>query len=78
MVTEERFILERFVLIIYSHVCAVIVQLSCRLGKDAVNPLTGSLSAATAREAAYTFMQDTRYKGATYSGMWLTGKPHGR
>jgi len=49
-----------------------------RLGKNAVNSATGTLTAATAREAAYTFTQDSRYKGATYTGMWLTGKPHGR
>lgn len=52
--------------------------LTTRLGKDAVNSLTGNLSAAMAREAAYTFTQDSRYKNATYTGMWLTGKPHGR
>ncbi|XP_048580362.1 alsin [Nematostella vectensis] len=47
------------------------------LGAESVNTTTGNLSAAIAREACYTFQHDTRYKGAAYHGMWLTGKPHG-
>ncbi|XP_015749042.1 PREDICTED: alsin-like [Acropora digitifera] len=47
------------------------------LGVESLNPKTGNLTPAAAREASYTYEHDTIYSGATYRGMWLNGKPHG-
>ncbi|XP_068688097.1 alsin-like isoform X2 [Montipora foliosa] len=47
------------------------------LGADSLNPKTGSLMPAAAREATYTYEHDSLYLGACYHGMWLRGKPHG-
>ena len=49
-----------------------------RLGTEALNPQTGSLLPAVAREASYTFEQEGVFCGATYHGMWLNGQPHGQ
>jgi len=48
------------------------------LGAAAVNSLSGLLTAAVAREATYTYVNHLQYRTATYSGMWLSGQPHGR
>ena len=48
------------------------------LGAESLNPKTGSLLPAVAREASYTYEHDPAYCGATYHGMWLQGKPHGQ
>ena len=48
------------------------------LGAESLNPKTGSLLPAVAREASYTYEHDPVYCGATYHGMWLLGKPHGQ
>ena len=48
------------------------------LGADSLNPKTGSLMPAAAREATYTYEHDALYLGACYHGMWLRGKPHGQ
>ena len=48
------------------------------LGVESLNPKTGNLTPAAAREASYTYEHDTVYSGATYRGMWLNGKPHGQ
>lgn len=48
------------------------------LGAESINPKTGSLVPAAAREASYTYEHDPLYSGATYHGMWLHGKPHGQ
>ena len=48
------------------------------LGVESLNPKTGNLTPAAAREASYTYEHDTIYSGATYRGMWLNGKPHGQ
>ena len=49
-----------------------------RLGTEALNPQTGSLLPAAAREASYTFEQEGVFCGASYHGMWLNGQPHGQ
>lgn len=51
---------------------------SYRLGFESLNKTTGSLAPAVAREASYTYEHDSVYRGATYYGMWLLGKPHGQ
>lgn len=48
------------------------------LSVESLNPKTGNLTPAAAREASYTYEHDTVYIGATYRGMWLNGKPHGQ
>lgn len=48
-----------------------------RLGAESLNPKTGNLVPAAAREASYTFEQEGVFCGATFHGMWLSGQPHG-
>ena len=39
---------------------------------------SGLLHAAVAREAKYTYQNYLTYKTGTYTGMWMSGEPHGR
>ena len=43
-----------------------------------MNTKVGSFTPAKARQATYFYLQDPKYKGACYTGMWLSGKPHGQ
>ena len=49
-----------------------------RLSSETVNTRVGSFTPAKARQATYFYSQDPKYKGACYTGMWLSGKPHGQ
>ena len=49
-----------------------------RLSSETVNTKVGSFTPAKARYASHFYLQDPKYKGACYTGMWLSGKPHGQ
>ncbi|CAB3990000.1 alsin-like isoform X1, partial [Paramuricea clavata] len=56
---------------------AMMHRLSLLLSSETVNTKVGSFTPAKARYASHFYLQDPKYKGACYTGMWLSGKPHG-